>query len=252
MKPGLLRPLVTLLFFAAVLLAGETWREKPYTDWTHEDLYKLTQNSPWAKEVFITLRAIREYAGIQLKTVPVYTREGGVVGYKTVGSHRTRTHYERDRVVVQWASSLTLRQARVRQGELKGIMSPEREAELLGLLPEHYVIAVRGTYLHAFLQRTNEAARDSAPQSVYLRPKSSKTKIFATDMKVFTSGEPEDLLVGEPVVWFLFPREREGDPTIPARESKVEFHWNLGDVDIRDIHATFALGKMVRDGKPDL
>jgi len=251
-KISLLLLLVTLSCCASILLAGEPWDEKPFTDWEIEDLYKLSQNSPWAREVFITLRAIREYAGIQPHTVPVYTRDGGVVGYKTVGRHQTRTGYEHDRVVVQWASSLTLRQARVRQGELKGAMSAEREAELLASPSEHYAIAVRGAYLHAFLQRTDEAARDSALQSVYLRPRSGKTRIFAADMKVFPSGEPEDLLLGEPVVWFLFPRQLEGKPAISAWESKVDFHWNLGDVDIQDVHATFDLSKMVRDAKPDL
>jgi hypothetical protein len=252
MKTRLILPALAIFLGTSIILGKEPWQEKPYTDWRIEDLVQLTQDSPWAKRLFITTGTVRRYAGTEHVTVPVRNRAGGVVGYKTVARPRTRTTSIEAQVVVQWASSLTLRQARVRQGQLKGIMTSERTSELLAPSPDRYVIAVRGAYLRAVLNGMDTSKQDSILRSVHLKPKQSKTKLYPTEMRIFTAGEPEDLFMGEPVVWFLFPRQLDGKPAIAANERKVEFHWKLRDFNIRDVHANFDLREMIRDGKRDL
>lgn len=245
-----------LLFFAALLAgsslsAQEPWQDKPYTDWTYEELLQLGKDSPWARETQITIGSHREYAGTETVTVPVYNRYGGIVGYTT----RTRPKYERvytrEQVVVQWASSLTLRQARVRQGEFKETMTPERRAELLEANNDSIIISVRGSYIRSFLRQYLNPPPGLAARSVFLQTNPGKHRIPAADMQFFTAGEPEDLLLGDPVVWFFFPREIDGRPTISPNESSVEFKWMLGEFDLQDIGAKFDLRKMVRDGQRD-
>jgi hypothetical protein len=235
----------------SLLAADEPWQTKPYTEWEWEDLFQLARHSPWAKEIEILTFRRRGSAGGEARTRPVHNQYGDPVGYNTVGRPHAGAVETSEPVVVQWASSLALRQARVRQGQLKGNMTAEREAELLNPPGDAYVIAVRGAYLRTFLLHKNEHPPGAILQAVYLQPKRSKRKITATKMNVFPEGQPEDLLLGDPVVWFFFPRQLQGKATIAARETKVGFTWRLGDFDLQDIHVNFDLRKMTRGGRPD-
>lgn len=248
-----IRSLSLLLLGAPLLWAGESWLEKPFTQWTTEDLFEITQDSPWAKTLFLESGPARVSVVPDTSSppviVPIYNRRGGVIGYKVLDRSTVKVTLVTEVVVVQWASSVVLRQARVRQGQLKGILAPEQAAELLATQPKQYVISVRGSPVPSMSRELNQLDQSSPGQSVYLKPKRSKLKIHPIGVEVRTMGEPEAFLAGEPVVWFYFPRELAGQPVIGRHEEKVEFHWNSAR---KRINITFNLGRMTRDGKPDL
>lgn len=192
------RSLLTILLSAAFLWAGDPWKEKPYTEWTERDIAKVNQDSPWAKRF---------------------------------------TTYSGD-CITQWASSLTMRQAMVREGQLQGTMTEEGMTQLLTTAPTQYVVAVRGQCVGNILAGFEKLTEEVVRESVYLNPKLRKQKFHPVGIQIFAAEEP-------PAGWFYFLREVNGKPVIGADEEKVEFHWG-------PIRTTFDLHKMVRDGKADL
>ncbi len=56
MKKLLLRLLALSMFLAGLALwAADVWVAKPYTEWTAKDVDKIMSDSPWAKQVSVTL-----------------------------------------------------------------------------------------------------------------------------------------------------------------------------------------------------
>ena len=47
------RLLLFLLLVTAVLFAADAWQSKPYTQWTKNDVERLTSSSPWAQTVVL-------------------------------------------------------------------------------------------------------------------------------------------------------------------------------------------------------
>jgi len=43
------------LIFAVSLWAADFWQSKPYTEWTDKEIQKILSNSPWSKEVVVSL-----------------------------------------------------------------------------------------------------------------------------------------------------------------------------------------------------
>ena len=199
-------------------LAGDPWEEKPYTEWTEEDARKVLEDSPWAHTVW--MRVEKGPASDSWMTV--------------------------DRVfTVQWASSLTVRQALLRRRQLQGHTN-EKEAErfLSPLLGEYRVILRGHDLTDLVLER---AIFEQRRNTIYIQPTQSNQMIGPTRMQFIRQG-------GRLVAANLyFPRQRDGKAVIGADEATVTFRclpFSTGVASI--ITTTFDLSKMVRDGKPDL
>ena len=240
------------LFCAGLLWAGDPWQEKPYTEWSHRDAEKVLNNSPWAstEEIFLSAPVGGGSPG-EIRRLPDDLARRWVdpnryndaaqslwqqrTGQRGVPLEATVTGV----VIVQWASSLTLRQALVRQGQLYGRGTDAEAEQLLSLPLEHYVVAVYRSDLSSFTDVTGDTARAAA----YLELKPSKRKMPPALVQLVRWG---DVLTH---VEFYFPRESQGQPTIGPAETGVTFYWQHGKQSTR---VDFDLRKMVREGKPDL
>lgn len=96
--------LIIIFAVAAVLWAGEPWKDKPWTEWTEKDVKKLLEKSPWAQRVILK----RHVVDLTPVTVPLT----GQQGFRSPRS--VSVHY-----VVQLRSALPIRQAEVRLKQLK-------------------------------------------------------------------------------------------------------------------------------------
>jgi len=201
----MLLTLWVIMLVATLLAAGDPWTNKPFTEWTAEEVAAINKNSPWAKTL---------------------------LGNSDLPAQ----------VTVQWASSLTLRQAAAREGQLQGTMTQQQVAQLLAMGFQQYVIAVRGegvtTLISGYAELTEEALR----RSTYLQPKDSQRKIYPLGMEVNLEGK-------EPTATFYFPREDSGQRAIGLSEKEVDFLWQSEKNRLR---VTFDLTQMTRSGKPDL
>ena len=225
-----LRTALIILLGAGLLWAAEPWKEKPYTEWTQKDVEKIAQDSPWAHVVTVlgagapgeSAIARSEVSG----TAPLSDASSGPQGGV--------------KYLVQWASALTLRQARVRSAQLAGRENAEESAAILAVTPPYYILAVAGPNLSAFDAMKEEGTK----AATYLELKQSKKRISPDAVQFFRQGEWLTQVI------IFFPREAEATPLIGPTESKVEFHCRVGK---SELEAGFDLRKMVtQDGKPDL
>lgn len=229
-KRALLLGLI-LLCSTALLLAGEVWKQKPFSQWSDKDIQGIFQDSPWAHLVAVP--------GVKrLSTPNIATSD--ISGTKPMtGGEESQGIPMQAQFLVQWASALTLRQARLRQLQLQGLASDAAAAQLLSQTPPQHVIVILGADLSPFEQLKGEEVQKGS----YLELKTSKQRVPAAGVQFFRQ---ESRLTG---VEFFFPREIEGKPAIAPTENKVTFHCDLSAT---KIEADFDLRKMARDGKPDL
>ncbi len=141
--------------------------------------------------------------------------------------------------VVQWRSSLTMRQAVVRWAELAGRGNAEEAARFLAVSPEDYVLILSGPAMPLL----NEFSEEALQASAYLLIESSKRKVAPSQVKLVR--EETNLRLAQ----FHFPRAVAGGDILGRGEKKVRF---LCPTANGTIEAKFDLRKMMRDGKPDL
>lgn len=152
---------------------------------------------------------------------------------------------------VAWYSSLTVREALARQAQLQQSPNLQQRLDSLTKAPEHYVLVVYrlddqmfyGSKPLAFLRLYDREHEEILRRSAYLQPRRSKKKIAPIKVDFVREGDHVMQIV------CVFPREVEASATISPEETDVEFGYEWGRGHARVI---FSLGKMVRDGKPDL
>ena len=202
---------VLLPLLSALLLgAAEPWNEKPYTEWSEKEVQRVFTDSPWAHSY-------------------VDPQAHGALGPMKADASGT----------VQWASARTVREAIVRQKQLKGVYKAEEATRFLSATPTHHVLLVFGPSARLFEWVTEKEAQEAAR----LRLKRHKKEIPATSVR-FIHGDAK-IAAAE----FLFDRETDGQATVAADEEKVSFICSPHNI---TISVEFDLRKMVRDGKPDL
>jgi hypothetical protein len=234
-----------VLLGSSVVWAGDPWKDKPWTEWTEKDVQRILNDSPWAKKLRRRLGRGQSLGsrGESLESVeweekgstPAGPARGSVYVEPSAGipepstTPRRVSHYHN--VFVRWFSSVTVRQATMRQGQLG---RPKSQSKV-NKLPE-YAIAVWGAVTAGF-------SNDELRQSAYLQPERSKQRIPATRVSDTEFG-----------LLFYFPRDLNDKPVLETQEKKVEFYCCKVDSETyqKAIKVTFDLRKMVRDGKPDL
>ena len=220
------RSLLALFLLAPLLWAAEPWKGRPYTEWTSKDVQKVLGDSPWTRRVSFR-RTLS--SGEQRRAT-----SGVFLPGRTISSE-TRAQWF---VVVQWESSLTVRQALVRQRQLRGKYSKGESAPFLSEAPTHYVITVFGTG-DFFRDVPEETLREAA----YLELGESKRRIPAVAARY----EEERSMLA--IVQFHFARQVGDERAIGPEVKKVKFVCQMKP---DSFSADFDLRKMVRDGKPDL
>lgn len=216
-----LTPAVLPILLSALLLwAGEPWRAKSYTEWNPEEVRKILSNSPWVRPVSIA----RHMTGKR----PSEVGPGVTTPIETWASWK---------VAVQWRSSLTVRQALVRQRQLEGRHDEAEAGRFLAENPTDYVVMV---FAPGDLFKDMDA--ESIRASAHLELREKNQTIPATTARLVEAWPTA-------VVAFHFPRDANGKPVISGVVKKIRFSCVSKD---GRIAAGFDLRKMVRDGKPDL
>ena len=240
-----------------LLWGGEPWKEKPYTEWTAEDVQAVLNRSPWVKtvketysvgrlagaettslrgggEVLVGYRPVPDSATGGTLYVPIYAPAPPASSQPVVRGGFNSTYSVAWRVA--WYSSLTVRQAIARSIEMSGRKT--NASELLSRQPDHYVIALNGGEAAS---RLSDLPVEELRKSASLQPRGSRQKVLPEKVLFLPKNAPRE-------VHFLFPRTLGGKPVIAPDETKVEFRCERG----LKFKVTFDLREMVRNGKPDL
>jgi hypothetical protein len=227
------------------LWAGDPWKDKPYTRWTVAEVYKVLENSPWvhSDKVFTSVKYFEAEDSSdrlrQKKGSPIRRVEGDLRNPPDEPWSEGVLDTRQSLFYFEWSSSLTVRQAIVRQMQLANREDAQALQQLLGWQPAQYVISVYGSAMSLFAESTEEGLRLNT--SLELNPGGKRV----SPAKVEFLRQWARLAA----VRFYFPRETEGQPTIVPQGKKARFRCNLQGI---TIGAEFDLRKMTRDGHPDL
>ena len=142
-------------------------------------------------------------------------------------------------VYVRWLSSVRLRQALGRLGQIQS-KAPESEASKFAEQPmEDYQVAVIAPIMDTF----NSLSLADFKSKTFLASKKDKSKKIG--LKNYLA--PKERSDG--VALFFFPRQSDGKATFGLEDQEVEFSAQGGKIVVK---ASFKLAKMVKDGNLDL
>ena len=237
-----------LLALVLTTFPKDFWEEKPFTQWTEQEAMKLVSDSPWARPVTVLgsiLGAGQTVSNKSSELPNVASATGGRSSGTAMGTGSAMGQSEGfapgDPVPVQvrWFSSVRLRQALGRLGQIQG-KAPESEVRKFAEQPmEDYQIAVIAPIIGTF---NNLSMEDFKPKT-FLTSRKDKSKKIA--LKSYTA--PKDRSDG--VALFSFPRLTDGKPTFGPEDQEIEFSAQGGKINLK---ASFKLTRMMTDGKPDL
>jgi hypothetical protein len=219
---------VFLLVFAAPGSAAELWKTKPVKEWSQEETQHFMRNSPWVKQVSVGSLVDMEPP---LGTSQTRAGRGESSGAQEAPSTETIDVERGERGAVffiEWGSARIVRQVDLHYRVLLGQAKEEEEPPSLPV----YVLTVNGANLQAFATATEAEVK----AGVSLRLKQSHTQIEAVDAKI-RKGKDDRVVA----VQFAFPREVNGQPTIPDQEKSVEFSCKVKGLTLR---TEFNLTKM--------
>jgi len=238
-----------LLGLAICLWAADFWQTKPYTDWSDKDIQKLETNSPWSKQVPLSLggaggapdtgRARRGGSGsvgdIDSSVGSGSTGAGGRGNTQEVGGGAIPSGGASMSVTVSWRSALAFREAVVKEKFGAEAATSADAKKIIDDDPKFYLVMVSG--LPGRAVHGNDKTKDSLLQNTSLIVK-GKDPIQATDVQ--TGGNEQRALV-----LFFFPKTA----SLSLDDKEVEFSTKLGAIVVKQ---KFRLKDMMFNGKLDL
>lgn len=236
-----------LLAVAVCLWAADFWQSKPYTEWSDKDVQRIETNSPWSKQVSVSLgdapapntgRSKKgggggggggdmESGGGNLSPRAGTQDVGGGVIPNGGGAGLTLT--------VSWRTALPIREA-VAKAKFGAEAGTSADAKKM-IEEEQNFYAIMVTGLPARAIRANDKMKESLLKGTELIVK-GKDPIQASDVQKGGNEQTTMLL-------FLFPKTTP----LTVEDKDVEFSTRLGPIVIRQ---KFHLKDMVFNGKLDL
>jgi hypothetical protein len=252
---------VSLLMGAAALYAAEVWNAKDPAQWSDQDVNRILNDSPWAKQVNVSAGgpvAQRQRGGGGRMGGGGYPGGGGNTGgvngpmgggfpgggggrggngypgaggngggYPGAGGDSGGSRTQSFPVTVRWESALPVRLARHRSSNSEAADQPEKD----------YVIAVAGMPMQSASDRSRDPdqVREELMEMTML-DRRGKTALRPSDVKLDS---------GDGQVRFFFHR----DQPLDLDDREVTFQTNLGQM---KLEKKFRLKDMEYKGKLEL
>jgi hypothetical protein len=223
---------LSVLFLLVSLLAKDYWQAKPYAKWNEQEATAMLTDSPWSRPCDIP----GNYGN---SSAPRMSEPGKLSGSSLpqIGGGFGGT--AANKFYVRWYSSLVVRQALGRLGQLHGGMSEAQIDQFLKQSIEDYAIAVSAPVMDPFSAATFEGLKS---KTVLFSKKNKSTRI---ELKSYDS--PKGRADGFAV--FYFPRSVNGQPTLGPDDDEMVFETEIGQAKIR---ASFKLARMMMGDRLDL
>ena len=275
------------VFSGFVLLAGDFWKEKKFTDWSEKEISKMLTKSPWAHRVSVSIRGLSNSQGGSSRegrglSGPFGQSEkksyGGFPGSRSGGRGRsfgggdirgTKGGFQQVlTLTLCWYSALPVRQAIIKEGLDSLVDTPKEVVNSLSREKTHYVIGISGVPIRILL--THSEISDTSSQElppVRERLKTIFDRIKTESFLKIKGHEPiiahavrvkKNLTANvvnakaprsEPDIYFVFPRWKEKKELITLRHKKVEFVTQIGPIKLK---RKFKPKDMIYKGKLEL
>lgn len=226
--------LIALLSLGVLALAAD-WQDKPFTDWSQDEVRSVLNRSPWVQVQRIGRPALRAGAGRNDSRLP----EGSSVGGRPAqqpSSPSTLEPAEVQRFYSIKIMSQPVRMAMARWAMLHNGLREENARQFVnaGLFNDHIVVGVSVPPG----QDASELEQDSdvLQDTTFLHLKGSDSKLLLSRyLPPSQTGQADGM--------FFFPRfDDEGQPTVSLADKEIRFECGLN----RDtkLSQTFKLKKM--------
>lgn len=226
---------VGILLLALMARAGDPWKDKPFQQWTDNDIALILQTSPWAK--------INQSAGGAWRPMDTAPVSGAVPGNMGgTGEDRSKTAAgsipgqpggtEKNANAgpatynIFWWSSRTIRAAVARRAVIHAGQKPEDAEKFVDAPHEEYEILIQGKDMSVFEQRGEQAFQDAA----FIQLKKSKAKVAPSHV-AFQRGADGKSVMG--AVFYFAKATKSGEATIAPDEKEVDFYLHIGDATLR-------------------
>ena len=210
-------------FGAANSAAQKPWKEKTLGQWSQEELLKLLNDSPWTKEddiLHLTRRRRRVFRSERFQIVLL----------------RLPATY-----AVRWSSATIIQRGLERLREITPVLAI-MQAPPPELSPQHYVLTVRAVKPpHRTPDIFSGLSEEELLQAAELRiDRGRRLKPGKVQRHGLGAGEG---------ISFFFPRQVDGQPTLPPGTKQVEFRFEgrMGS----KLKARFKLNEMTINDQPD-
>lgn len=231
--------LVSVVGLVVVLTVSgkDFWEERGFTQWDEKQALKMLSDSPWAKTQMILAHG--EASNRALDTPRVATPGGGNSAGTAASSGTPTFEGSSVPLYVRWYSSVRIRQALGRLGQIQGHASEEQVNQFVHEPMPDYMIGVVGPVMKPF----EDVNLESLKGKTFLLSKKDKTKKI--DLKSYSS--PKERKDGMAV--FGFPRPMNEKSSLGPADEEVQFVTQVGGV---RLSVSFKLAKMITDGNLDL
>jgi len=213
------------------VFAKDYWLEKPFTQWNERETMALLTDSPWSRPNTLS-------SSLAASSTPNVLKEGQLSG-ANIPSTSGMDASVPIKFYVRWYSSLKVRQALGRLGQLRGALSEADVKRFLEQPMEDYAIAISTPVVDPFAKVTHDILK----AKTFLLSKKDKTKKI--ELKSYASPKERS----DNFAVFFFPRSLNGQPAVDPTDDEITFVTEIGSTKIR---AVFKLARMMIDGKLDL
>jgi len=245
-----MKKLIPLFFLLAICLwAADFWQTKPYTDWSEKEAQKVETNSPWAKQVPVSLggsgreggpdtgRSKRggSGAGGDLESGSGSSGSGGRGNTSEVGGGMVPGGGANLLLTISWRTALAIREAVAKEKYGAEAATSADAKKLIDEEQKVYAILVSG--LPGKSLRGSDSMKAMLIENTTLSVK-GKDPIHPSDIQ--TGGNDQ-----KSAVLFLFPKTSP----LSVDDKDVEFSSKLGPIVVKQ---KFHLKDMVFNGKLEL
>jgi hypothetical protein len=235
-----------LLGLAICLWAADFWQTKPYTDWNDKETQKIETNSPWSKQVPVSMGEGGSGSGKSGKgnrggnTSELEGAGGGTSGGGNAGRNGGMPEVGSGgapalTITVSWRTALPVRQAVAKDKYGAEAATSADAKKLIEEDQKFYAIMISG--LPGRILRGGDKMKESLLQNSSLIVK-GKDPIQASDVQ--TGGNEQ-----RAVVLFMFPKTN----ALSVDDKDVEFSTKVGAIAVKQ---KFHLKDMVFNGKLEL
>jgi len=269
--PQVSAPLLAVLALSLAAYAGDSWQNKPSSQWNDKEIRTVLEKSPWAHRENLTLVSPSEVvvpckrnticSQNDLADQPppaIHRRPVGPADIQNEQSRQAASSlpFSGDGVggtaVVRWASARIVREAMARiAGKAKAVAVSKNEPPPLSL-DVAYVVYVD---LRVHMNDVKKVRQDGVLTAAMMRSsilvlKGTGQRIQAvrvTSAPLPQFDDRKELALA--AYYIYFPREKDGKPVLSGDKEIVHFECPQSP---GPISADFDLRAMKRDGHPDL
>lgn len=216
---------VLLLLSVPAAAADTFWKTKTPDSWTDQEMDRLLQKSPWAKEATVNANQQDMSAVSAESGYP----GGGLGGPGGRSAGRAESDHHLTDMVIRWLSAEPVRLALKRTKKSEVEVTAEK-------MEKYFIVAAVSRSLHSSREDAKNL-KDVLLQNTFLLRKTGPP-IVPEKMEALTGRE-------EQIFLFFFPRTNP----ILSSDKEIEFISNPGNL---SIHAKFSLKEMVYQGKLEL